>query len=580
MPEDHQFPDGGPEPGSGLDRREFLNRLAALAAAPGMLAAAGCGSSGGGEGASSNGASSTPAAVGGTPATSVAVPGPPFAGGTRGGTAVVTWPDARVVYDPPLAYDEGGYYGLQNFYRGLFTYNEKLEPQPDLAESVDVSDDGLTYVFKLKPDVTFHNGREVTAEDFKWTLERSSSKEIASWVQNNLSSVKGHAAFVKGRAKEMSGIKVVDPRTLRLDLDEPDVTVLGSLGIPPFYVLPREEVERLGDQFNFNPIGTGPYKLDEYDKGGNRYSASRFEDYLYSDTLPYLDGLDWRWAVKSELAFLRTSKGESDSMGTNVALSPSSLAQARRDPDLKDRLKQWDALGLINLAFDVKSKPFDDKRVRQAMNHAVDRERLKSLQGYSATGHYFPKGLLGFDEANAPYEYDPERAKSLLAEAGYGDGFELTLPVFGDSSSSLEEILAELFKAVGIRCSIRADPASVFDLGTKVTEKYKMWRIEWGMGLPDPSELTSSLVGTDAPSNYGGYGNAKLDALAKQGKSESDRAKRESLYAEIEGILLDDAGFLFIGNSAWYTFTSDRVENLQWEPVNFQHWDRTWLSGS
>jgi peptide/nickel transport system substrate-binding protein/oligopeptide transport system substrate-binding protein len=111
------------------------------------------------------------------------VPGPPWEGGKRGGQATVVWPDPSVIYDPPLAYDLGGYYGLQNFYRGLGYYGLNAEPQLDQAESMDISDDGLEIQFKLKSGITFHNGREVTAEDYKWTFERAVSKDTGSWVQ-------------------------------------------------------------------------------------------------------------------------------------------------------------------------------------------------------------------------------------------------------------------------------------------------------------------------------------------------------------------------------------------------------------
>jgi peptide/nickel transport system substrate-binding protein/oligopeptide transport system substrate-binding protein len=139
------------------------------------------------------------------------VPGPPWEGGKRGGQGTAVWSDQSVIYDPPLAYDLGGYYGLQNFYRGLGYYALNAEPQLDQAESLDISDDGLELRFKLKSGITFHNGREVTAEDYKWTFERAMSKETGSWVQGFLSALEGHQAFVDGKAKQITGLQVETP---------------------------------------------------------------------------------------------------------------------------------------------------------------------------------------------------------------------------------------------------------------------------------------------------------------------------------------------------------------------------------
>ena len=226
-----------------LDRRAFIQRGAALGI--GMTA---LGAFAGTAGASSL----SPASLGASLAHPI--PGPAYKGGNRGGVGSVAWPDETVSYDPPLAYDLGGYYGLANFFRGLLLFDAKSNPQLDLASSMDISGDGKRYRFKLTKGVTFHNGREVTASDFKYTFERSSSKQIGSWVQGFLASVQGHGAFVAGKAKHISGIRVVDKYTLDLRLTKPDVTIPGVLATPPFYVLPQEELKRQGKNFTFNPV--------------------------------------------------------------------------------------------------------------------------------------------------------------------------------------------------------------------------------------------------------------------------------------------------------------------------------------
>ncbi|MGH2614090.1 MAG: ABC transporter substrate-binding protein, partial [Thermomicrobiales bacterium] len=261
-----------------LDRRALLGRAAMLGAASTGLASA----------------LSVPESAAQTPATSEApaasaIPGPPWEGGVRGGVGRVAWP-ANITFDPPLAYDLAGYYGILNFYRGLLFYGLDPEPQLDLAESMDIADDASGYRFRLKPGVTFHNGRELTAADCKFTWERASSTEIGSWVQSFLAAVTGHADFVAGDAGEISGIKVVDDYTIELELDRPDVTIPGVLGIPPFYILPAEVVQAAGEDFSFM-MGSGPFRLEELDQTQRVYRCSRFEDYVYADRLPYFDQL-------------------------------------------------------------------------------------------------------------------------------------------------------------------------------------------------------------------------------------------------------------------------------------------------
>jgi oligopeptide transport system substrate-binding protein len=550
-----------------LDRRRFLQSTLVVA---GAAALAACTPGGGATGGASSPGAATGAGGG--------VPGPAWKGGIRGGNAIALWNDASLTYDPPLAYGRGDYYGLANVFRGMTFYGVDVAPELDIAESLDISDDGLTYTFTLRPGVKFHNGRTVVAEDFKWTYERSTSSEVGSWVQGFLSSVEGHGAFVDGQATEITGIVAEDDRTLVLKLTQPDVTILGVLGIPPFYVLPREEVERLGDKWAESPVGSGPYKLVSWDSGQRVITFERFEDYVYSDELPYLDTLEYRWDVTDDLAYLTVSKNEAD---LTFNIPPATIPRITQDPEQSKRFKEWGSFTLSWWEFDLSKAPFDNLKVRQAVNHAFNRERAAVL-GYLPTGHFFPEGLLGFDSSAPIYDYDPEKAKSLLAESGVSD-ISFTLPVFGGggSASRVAQLLQEDLKAVGITVELEQnDGVTPYDLGAQLPEQYRMWSLGWGMGLPDPSELISSLVGTDAPSNFNGYSNAEIDELGRQGTQETDRTKRGELYAEIERKLLEDAPYLFFGVATQPSMTSDTLQNFYFDPVLFAYLDRTWQDGS
>lgn len=553
--------------GARLSRRTFLQAVGAV----GLAGTAAC--TDGNGGLTPTGAGAEPTA-GAAAASDDTVPGPPWKGGTRGGTGIHLWGDESLTMDPPLAYGFGDYYNLSNFFRGLAFYDETNTPQLDLAEAMDVSDDGLTYAFTLKPDITFHNGRPVTAADFKWTFERSSSKDIASWVQAFLGSVNGHAEFVAGTAKDISGIVAQDDRTLVLKLRRPDVTILNVVAIPPFYVLAKEEVEKAGDKVSSTPVGAGPYKLADWDDNGRTFTAQRFENYVYAGHVPYLDTLEHQWGVSEDVRYLKVSRDEAD---LTLDVPASAIPRIKKNPEQSERFKEWSSFSINWWEFDVTKAPFDDVRVRQAFNYAFDRDRAVPL-GFQPTGTFLPPDLLGADESAPAYTYDPDKAKELLAEAG-ADGLEITLPVLDSglaSTGRLAQLLQQDLKAVGVTATLEQIADTPYDIGAELPNRYRLWNMGWGMGLPDPSELTSSLIGTGAPSNYGGYSNPKIDVLAAQALGEGDRDARAALYAEIESLLLADAPFLFFGVNVRNTFASTPLQNVMWTPVLWTYWDRFW----
>lgn len=561
-----------------LDRRDLLLRGAALGLGSATLIALGQAVSPASAAAVlQDGA--TPVPGDGTPTVveAMGIPGPPWEGGVRGGTARVAWSDDNITFDPPLAYDVGGYYGIHNFYRGLLYFGLNSEPQLDLAESMEVAEDVKTYRFAIKKGVKFHNGRELTARDFKFTWERASSPELGSWVGGFLASVTGHADFVSGTATDIAGIEVIDDHTIELQLDRPDVTIPGVLAVPPFYALPSDEVQAAGESFSFT-MGTGPWKLDELDEGQRVYRCSRFEDYVYKDQLPYFDTLEWQWGVDPDLQAQRVQNGELEAMGANVR--PTTVVQLQAGNTGEDQLQLWDSLTLMWYEFDVTTAPFDDVRVRQAINHAVNKERLTRLL-IKPTGHFLPPALLGYDEALTVYEHNPGRARELLAEAGYADGLEIQVPIWVETQGDVQQLIQQDLSEVGITITLQQETGNDHDYGTGLQGgAYGLWPRSWGMGLPDPSELVNSLINTGAPSNYGGYGNSQVDALGLEAQSTVDPSRRADLYRQLEKLLVEDAAFLFLGVTQWATLKRPELQNFVWGPVLYEYWDRYWLQQS
>ena len=493
-----------------------------------------------------------------------------------GGRGVSVWGDSRVDFDPLLAYGRADYYNLANFFRGLTFLSTGSEPQLDLAQTVDISADGLVYTFALREGVKFHHGRQVVAEDFRWSIERAVSPEKASWVQGFMISVVGYDAYTGGEATALAGLSAPDDRTFVITLSKPDARLLSILGIPPFYVLPRDEVERLGDEFLTHPVGTGPYKWVSYDGANNQMIAARFEDYIYVDYLPFLDELEVRWNVTSDIQYLQVVRGDAD---LSLAIPSAVVADITADPGLAERFAALDALDVSWWALNVTKAPFNDVRVRQAVNLAFDRSRV-AIFGINPTGHLFPPSLLGFSEAAPIYPHDPDRARALLAEAGVTD-LEIRIGVFGATSGvsvRIAQLIAQDLEAVGIKAIIEQRQESAFDIGSGLSDEYDMWNMGWGMGLPDPSELTASLFGTGGAANFGGYSNPALDAKALEAIGITDRDARAAAYAGIEAELLQDAPFLFVGVAQLNSLRSSRLQNFVFDSALWTYWDRYWLA--
>jgi ABC-type transport system substrate-binding protein len=504
------------------------------------------------------------------------IPGPTWAGGVKGGRGINLWLDGSVNFDPLLAFGRADYYNLSNFFRGLTFLSTGSEPQLDLAQSVDISADGLTYTFTLREGVLFHNARVATAEDFRWSIERAVSPAQASWVQGFMASVAGHADFVAGTAPTLAGLTAPDDRTVVITLAAPDARLLAILGIPPFAVLPKEEVEGLGEGFREAPVGTGPYRLQSFDGANSTIVAERFADYIYRDHLPYLDEIEIRWNVPADLQFLQVSRNDAD---LSMTVPSSVVPEITANPELSARFSAENSFDVEWWSLNVTKAPFDDVRVRQAINHAIDRSRL-AVFGINPTGHIYPPSLLGFSDTAPIYAHDPDRAKALLAEAGVS-GLQMKTGVLDSASADnvrMAQLMAQDLEAVGITATIEQRQETGYDLGASLRDEYDMWNMGWGMGLPDPSELVSNLFGTGGAANFNGYSNPALDAEGAAAVGITDRTARGAAYAAIEAKLLADAPFLFIGTGLLNSFRSARLQNFVFDPAIWTYWDRYWLA--
>ena len=498
----------------------------------------------------------------------------PAAGPEPGGKVSIAFQDDPNSFDPILGWNVPAWVSLMWLYRGLMLYDGQ-GPEPDMAADwPTVSEDGLTYTFKLKEGIKFGNGREVTAEDVKYTLERVVDPTWESWANYYLAVIEGAQEVMDGEAEEVSGIQVVDKYTIEFKLTYQDPTFLSILALPNNFIVPQEEVEKWGEDFGLHPMGAGPFIFKEFVPGQKAVFVKNPHYYIEGE--PYIEEIEMVLGIEPATAMLRAEKGELDVISADMMPS-SEFARVVQDSAYADRLFQEPSLNPWWLGMNNKMAPLDDVQVRQAINYAIDKDKLRKLtggKGQPLAGIY-PAGLPGHDPNFEGYSYDPEKAKSLLAEAG-AEGIELEITV---SESPLEASLAQAIQqdldAVGIKVTItQVSRAVVRDLRKK--GEAQMYFSNWFLMIPDPSDLVNNLCLCDVSSNYDFYCNPKVDELAEQVMPELDPAKRAETYQEIERLLMADAIHAPLFNNASYWFHPSELKGFYSRSEYGPLFERVW----
>ena len=280
----------------------------------------------------------------------------------QGGTMIVTYKDDVVTLDPAIGYDWQNWSIIKSIFSGLMDYEPgTTNLTPNLAESYEISPDGITYVFKLRQGVKFHNGRPLVAGDIKYSIERAVDPKTQSPGQGFFGMIKGFDEMSSGKAAELSGIKVVDDHTIQFELNRPDATFLHILAINFSFAVPREEVEKYGEDFGHHPVGTGAFKMEEW-LLGQKLTLTRNVDYHKPGT-PRLDKVVFEIGQEPTVALMRLQKGEVDILGDGIP--PARFVSIMKDPAYKDWVIEGGQLHTGYLTLNVKMKPFDDLKVRQ-----------------------------------------------------------------------------------------------------------------------------------------------------------------------------------------------------------------------
>lgn len=473
---------------------------------------------------------------------------------------------------------------LSMLMEGLVSFDKQNKIKPTIAKSWEISDNGLEYTFILRDDVYFHDdecfpggkGRKVTAYDFEYCLTRVNDPKSMSrgaWVWRD--KIKGASEYIDARSKDMdepagiSGIKVVNDTTLVLTLVSPFAPFLSTLTMSYGYVYPHEAVEHYGSDIGQNPVGTGPFKFLNWDIG-KEMNLTRNEKYWDKDSdgnqLPYLDGVKMTFTQSSETEFLDFVNGKYDfhlpSSETFAQITDENGelldAGEKKYSLVKQPWLQTVFFGMMqapNLPGGIKGPFVNNKKLRQALNYAIDRDKIIKFvlknRGVSAHNGPIPPGMPGFNPDIKGYTYDPDKAKKLLEEAGYpnGKGLKLTLHTGNDEiQKTIAIAVQEQLKSFGI--DLKLDQMLQATLISNQEEGlFPFWRASWGADYFDPENFMALFYSkniTPKGPNRVGYSNPLVDKLYEQGLEETDFEKRMKLYDEIQRIVIEDAAWLFL----------------------------------
>ena len=463
---------------------------------------------------------------------------------------------------------------LGHIFSGLVMLNTDLQVQPDLAAGWEVSEDGLLYTFYLNPNAAFHDGRPLTAQDVVYSWKRAADPQTGSdTVLTYLGNIAGVREKVAGETAEDEGLQVIDDHTFSARLVEPDVTFLAKLAYPVAFVVDRQNVSE--PDWEHHPNGSGPFRLQTW-QDDDLIILERNDSY-YRDL-----------ARVSHVAYdlgpgLPLSKYETGQIDL-VGISSSTLERVQ-DPnsELHNDLRTVVTMCTSTIGLNNELPPFDDARVRQAFNYALDKGRLiETFSGGNAlvANGPLPPGMPGYGGLDGEsYPFDVEKARSLLAEAGYEDPADMgtllfTTQGYGDIGPYITAVITLWQEALGVTIEpVLLDPFTYYD------ELYAgnvghFFSSGWCADYPDPQNFLEVLYHTGSEQNLSRFSDQGIDTLLDEARVEQDVSRRLALYQEAERRIVEAAPVVFIEHDISAVLVSPNLEGYELTPIGIPQWHR------
>jgi oligopeptide transport system substrate-binding protein len=494
-----------------------------------------------------------------------------------GGTIKIAFEGEPVTLDPAISWDVSGWTVEDSIFNALYRYAPKPGAEgtvliPDLAADMPViSADGTTYTIKLRPDARFAPpvDRAVTATDVKYSFERMMAEPRCP-ATYFYAGVEGAQALVDKKATEITGVKVIDPLTIQFKLSSPDLSFLYALSMEFCDVIPKEWVDKWGTKVNRHPLGTGPFYMTSWTPG-REIKLLKNPNYWNADKV-YLDGVDFVFSVTPSTALLRLQRGEVDILGDNVP--PADVNRVLNDPQWKPYVFEQPLIATTYLFMNMTKKPFDDIKVRQALSWAIDRDKLVKLQSGQAVSLYqiYPQNLPGSEPGKVYYGYDPAKAKALLAEAGYPDGF--TSMIYTSNVDPMPKLVQSIqadLKAVGVDAAIKTMNRATYYNFSSDAAKTQMGTSDWFLDFPDPVDWIVPFF-TEANAMVGGlntsyYVDPWVESATAEAQKMTDPTQRLAKYTEIQQHIMEQAPYVTLYSPKMTTMCSKNVGGFYLHPV-------------
>ncbi|MCL5256606.1 MAG: ABC transporter substrate-binding protein [Chloroflexi bacterium] len=518
-----------------VPRRQLLKAMAALGltATPLVTFLASCGG---------GAATSTPAASETASATSTTT------GQSTGGAKTFKFGrylDA-IVPDPVMNDNNADIWYMQQYYSGLLRFKADTTVEGDLADKWEISQDQLTYTFQLKPGLKFSDGTPVKGSDFVWSINRAVDPK------------NGIFSFT---LEGFDKIEATDTQVV-ITLKQPNVPFIYSMALFNTVVMPEALVAKTGgwEKFMLQPVGTGPYIMKEWVKG-DTMTLVKNPNY-WEQGKPLVDEILLKYIPEDNTRVLAVQKGDVDA----INFPPKSqVAQLKTDSNLN--VLQFNAAQVTQITVNNRNKPFDDKRVRQALSYAIDRDALIRTINFGIgipAKTFRPAGTVYYDDSLPGWPYDTAKAQGLLKDAGYGSGIKATLQVNGASEGDKQAatVIKDMWSKIGVDLTIQELETGLWN-DNYYNNKFEMQIVQWTDDIPDPSEQTNyAVVFATAESMHSGFQNSECDTLAAEGVKETDPEKRKAIYFRIQEIFNDEVPLIPLWHEPYLIVVRKNVKNF------------------
>jgi len=469
--------------------------------------------------------------------------------------------------DPALIVDVTGSSIAAKIFNGLITFDPNLNLQPDIAKKWTVSPDGTIYTFYLQRGVKFSNGREITAHDFKYSFERvlnPNTRSPRTWV---LDHIRGAREYMRGEATDVSGIQVKNTYRLEIILENPFGPFLSLLSLTTAYVVPKEEVERWGPDFSFHVVGSGPFLLKEWRHGRE---LCLIPNPFYFSQPAGMKGIFYRIIPEELTSMVEFEIG-------NLDIIQISAAEFRRyidHPEWKPYITPREGLNTYYLGLNCQRPPFNDVRIRQAIGFAIDRKKILATifenRGLPAHSPIPPILRRSMPPLQDHQNYNPDKARELLREAGYPQGFSFHIIITAlPETLDIVEVIQQYLNAVGIKTTITQLEWSSFKEMVSKGKADSFW-LSWWADYPDVENFLYPLfhsANQGAGGNRTFYKNQEVDRLIESAQKARDRDSRMSSYHKAEEIIIREAPMILFWHKTDHFLHHPRVRNFMPHPL-------------